>query len=79
VRGPAHQGHEDDAGRGGRLQDQGEMEFLDISLTKDSSLLLRAIHSPLYLRILKKTILFSCFKNPYKKICEMRRLESIHE
>jgi hypothetical protein len=25
-----------------------EMEFLDINLTKDSSLLLHAIHSPLY-------------------------------
>jgi hypothetical protein len=24
VRGPAHQGHEDDAGRGGCLQDQGQ-------------------------------------------------------
>jgi hypothetical protein len=44
-----------------------EMEFLDISLTKDSSLLLHAIHSPFYWRILKNTILFSGFKNPYKK------------
>jgi hypothetical protein len=41
-----------------------EMEFLDISLTKDSSLLLHAIHSPFYWRI-KKTLL--CFQNPYKK------------
>ncbi len=45
-----------------------EMEFLDISLTKGSSLLLYAIQSPFYYwRILKKTILFSGFKNPYKK------------
>ncbi len=43
------------------------MEFLDISLTKDSSLLLHAIHSPFYWRILRKTILYSGFKNPYKK------------
>ncbi len=35
------------------------MEFLDIILTKDSSLLLHAIHNPLYWRILKKTILLS--------------------
>jgi hypothetical protein len=27
----------------------------------------------------KKTILFSGFKNPYKKICETRKLKSIHE
>ncbi len=33
------------------------MEFLDIRLTKDSSLLLYDIHSPFYGRILKKTIL----------------------
>jgi len=38
------------------------MEFLDIILTKDSSLLLHAIHSPLYVWILKETILFSGFK-----------------
>ncbi len=43
-----------------------EMEFLDTNLTKYSSLLLHAIHSPFYWRILKKTTLFSCFKNPYK-------------
>jgi hypothetical protein len=40
--------------------------------------LLHAIHSPFYLWILKKTILFSGFKNPYKKIRETRKLESIH-
>jgi hypothetical protein len=31
-----------------------EMEFLDINCTKDSSLLLHAIHSAFYWRILKK-------------------------
>jgi hypothetical protein len=41
------------------------MEFLDINLTK--SLLVHAIYSPFYWRILKKTILFSGLKNPYKK------------
>jgi hypothetical protein len=35
--------------------------------TKDLSLFLHAIHSPFYWRILKKTILFSGYKNPYKK------------
>jgi hypothetical protein len=45
-----------------------EMEFLNINLTKDSSLLLHATHSPFYGRILKKTKLFSGFKNPYKKL-----------
>jgi hypothetical protein len=43
------------------------MKFLDINLAKDSSLLLHAIHSPFYWRILKKTILFSGYKNPCKK------------
>jgi hypothetical protein len=55
-----------------------EMEFLDINLTKNSSLLLHAIHSPFYWRILKKTILFFGFKNT-KKIRETRKLEYIHE
>ncbi len=56
-----------------------EMQFLDIILTKDSNLLLHAIHSLFYWRILKKTKLFSGFQNPYKKIRETRKLESIHE
>jgi hypothetical protein len=43
------------------------MEFLDINLTKDSSLLPRTIHSPFYCRILQKAIFFSGFKNPHKK------------
>ncbi len=53
-----------------------EMEFLDINLTKDSSLLLHAIQSPFYCRILKKTVLFSRIKNTYKKIPVTRKLES---
>ncbi len=44
-----------------------KMEFLDINFTKDSSIFLHAIHSPFYWRTLKKTILFSGFKNNYKK------------
>jgi hypothetical protein len=55
------------------------MEFFDTTLTKDSSLLIRAIHSPFYRRISKKTVLFSGFKNPYKKTRAARKLESIHE
>jgi len=43
------------------------MEFLDIKFKKESSLLHHAIYSPFYWRILKKAILFSGFKNPYKK------------
>jgi hypothetical protein len=46
------------------------MEFLDIN----SSLLLNAIHSLFYWRILKKTILYSGFKNLYEKIRETRKL-----
>ncbi len=41
------------------------MEFLDINLTKDSRFLLHA--QTLLLVDLKKTILYSGFKNPYKK------------
>ncbi len=45
------------------------MEFLDINLKKKTRVfLLHAIHSLFYWRILEKTILFSGFKNPYKKI-----------
>ncbi len=53
-----------------------EMEFLDINLTKDSSLLLSAIHIPFYWRILKKTILFSGLKILTKKSA---KLDFIHE
>jgi hypothetical protein len=44
-----------------------EVEFLDIKVTKDLSLLLHAIHSPFYWRILKKTIVFAGLKILYKK------------
>jgi hypothetical protein len=46
---------------------------------KRLAILLYAIHSPFYRCILKKTILFSGFKNPYKKNFENRKLESIHD
>ncbi len=55
------------------------MEFLDINITKDSSLSLHPILSPFYWRILRKTILYSCFNIPYKKIRETRKLESVHK
>jgi hypothetical protein len=55
------------------------MEFLDITLTKDSSMLPRTIHSPFYWRILQKAILFSGFKNPHKKINETRKLHAVQE
>ncbi len=54
------------------------MELLNIKLTKELSLLLHAIHSPFYGRILKKTILFSGFLSPCKTIRETRELESIN-
>ncbi len=54
------------------------MEFLDINLTKDSTLLFHAIHSPFYWQILKKTLLFSGYKNPYEKIRETRKLDSFN-
>jgi hypothetical protein len=41
--------------------------------------LLTVIQSLFYWRIFKKTILFSGFKNPYKKISETRKSESIQE
>ncbi len=44
-----------------------KMEFLDINLTKDSSLSLHTIHSPFYWWVLKKTILYSGFKTTYEK------------
>jgi hypothetical protein len=55
------------------------MEFLDFNVTKDSSFLLYASWSLFYWRVMKKTILFSGFKNSLKKICETSKLESIHE
>ncbi len=60
-----------------------EMEFLDTSLRKYSSVLLYAIHSPFYWRIFKKAIVYSSLirvlKILTKKIRETRKLESIHE
>jgi hypothetical protein len=54
------------------------MEFLDINLTKDSSLLFDAIHNLFYLRILKKTNSSLVLKS-FQKIRETRKLKSIHE
>jgi hypothetical protein len=56
-----------------------EMEFLVTSLTKDSRLLLHAIHSPFYWWILQKTILFTGLKNPYKINLQNKKTQSIHE
>jgi hypothetical protein len=55
------------------------MEFLDINLTKESSLLLHACSQSRQKADLKITILFSGFKNHYKNIRETRKIESIHE
>jgi hypothetical protein len=55
-----------------------EMEFLDTNLTKDLSILLRAIHSPFYCwRILKKIIFLSGFKNPLKKSANQENLSLV--
>jgi hypothetical protein len=54
-----------------------EIEFLDINLTKDSSLLLHAIHSFSTGGFLKKTRFYYGFAN--KKIFETRKLESIRQ
>jgi hypothetical protein len=51
-----------------------ERECLDISVTKDSRLLLYAVNSPFYWWILKKVILFTGFKNPHKKSAEQEYL-----
>jgi hypothetical protein len=56
-----------------------EMEFLDINVKKDSSLLLHAVHSPFYWRILRRTILYSGYKNTFKKSANKRKLEFVHE
>jgi hypothetical protein len=44
-----------------------EVEFLDINLTEDSSLLRHAFHSPFYWRIWKKAILFLNLQSFQKK------------
>ncbi len=53
------------------------MEFLDINLTKDSSLLLHGYSESFLLADLteNQTLRVLLFKNPYKKICETRKLE----
>ncbi len=56
-----------------------EMEFLDINITKDLSLLIHAVHSPFYLRILKKSLLFSGFKISYNKNPGNKKTQSIDE
>ncbi len=55
------------------------MDFLDINLTKDSSLLLHAIHSLSTDGFLKKTSLYSGFKNTYKNPRNKKKIESIPE
>jgi hypothetical protein len=58
-----------------------EMEFLNMNLTKESSLFNPCCSQSLPLADFKEThtVLFSGFKNPYKIIREKRKLESIHE
>jgi hypothetical protein len=56
-----------------------EMEFLDINLIKDSSLLLHAFHSLSTGGFLKKTRIYSGLKNPNTIIRETRKLESTRE
>ncbi len=58
-----------------RLMENPEMEFVNINLTKDSSLLLH----PFYWWILKKAMLFSGFKYPDKKSVMEENSSLIHE
>jgi hypothetical protein len=51
-----------------------EMEFLDINLTKVSSLLILAIHSLSTGGFLKRIRLYSGFKNTYKKSAKQENL-----
>jgi hypothetical protein len=56
------------------------MEFLDINFTKDLSLMLHAIHSlSTTSGFLKKTRLYSGFKNTFKKSAKREKLESVRE
>jgi hypothetical protein len=55
-----------------------EMEFLDVNLTKDSILLLYAIHSPFYWRISIKPYFALVLKIHAKIVHETRKLVSIH-
>jgi hypothetical protein len=50
------------------------MEFFDINLTEELSLLLLAIHNPFYWRILKENHTLV-----YKTFCEARKVNPIHE
>jgi hypothetical protein len=52
---------------------------LDTNLIKDSSLLLHAVHSPFYWRILRKPYSSLVLKLLTKKIRETRKLEYFHE
>ncbi len=56
-----------------------EIEFLDINLKKDSSVLLHSIHSLFCLRNLKKNHSLLWFKKSFTKIRKRRKLESSHE
>ncbi len=49
------------------------MEILDINLTEDSGLLLHAIHSPFYWRILRKLYSSLVIKILSKKYHEIRK------
>jgi hypothetical protein len=61
-----------------RIPNNPVTEFLIINSTKDSKLLLYAIPSPFYFRILKKIIIY-CGLTYIQKNRETRKLESIHE
>jgi hypothetical protein len=50
------------------------MEFLDISSTKDTSLLFPAIDNPYFWQMLQKTILYSGFKIHTKKSTKQENL-----
>jgi hypothetical protein len=54
------------------------MEFLDINFTKSLSFFAPFYSQSLLLADFKKPILFFGLKNPYQKICETRKLGSIH-
>jgi hypothetical protein len=64
---------------GQRQPQHPEVEFLDINLTKDSSLLLHAIHSPFLLLadFTENHTLLGFYLN--KKIPDTRKLESFYE
>ncbi len=51
------------------------MEFLDISFTKDSSLLLHGYSESFLLADFTENLTLLWFKNSYKKICKTRKLD----